>query len=86
MELRRNVVVPPASSRLSGAPPPGKAPKTRFTLVICAHLFAALACGSVLFSDLELHPELKGGMVAMIVREFLALLAKVYDYFLPQND
>ena len=73
---------PPAPSR----PAPGKAPKTRAGLLFASHSFAAVICGAILFSDLQLHPELKGGMIGVMLRDALAWSGRLYDYFLPQND
>ena len=73
---------PPAPAR----PAPGKAPRTRAGLLLASHLFAAVICGAILFSDLELHPELKGGMIGVMLRDALAWSGRLYDYFLPQND
>ncbi|MDE0703156.1 MAG: hypothetical protein OXH59_05465 [Rhodospirillaceae bacterium] len=73
---------PPAPPR----PAAGKAPKTRAGLLLASHAFAAVICGAILFSDLELHPELKGGMIGVMLRDALAWSGRLYDYFLPQND
>lgn len=67
-------------------PADGRAPKTRAGLLVASHLFAATVCGAILFSDLELHPELKGGMIGVMLRDALAWSGRLYDYFLPQND
>lgn len=84
--LKPSVEVPQFQRPGPAAPPMGKAPKTRAGLVIASHLFAAIACGAVLFADLGLSEGLKGGMVALIVREALGMAAKCYEFFLPQND
>lgn len=64
--------------------PPGKAPKTRAALVLGAHLCVAMAAWAVFF--LPLDEGLRGGLIGVIVRDALGYAARVYDYFLPQND
>lgn len=83
MELKPSVRVPQVRA---ASPPPGKAPRSRFALVVGAHLLVGTAAYAVLFTDLDLHPELKGGLIGVMVRDVLAVLSKCYDYFLPQND
>ena len=81
--LRRHPARPPGAT---GSPPPGKAPRTRFALVVGGHLLAGVVVGAILFADIEMDPALRGGMIGVIVRDALAMLTKVYEYFLPQND
>ena len=77
---------PPEPAPAASRPAPGKAPKTRAGLLFASHAFAAVICSAILFSDLELHPELKGGMIGVMLRDALAWSGRLYDYFLPQND
>lgn len=74
----------PARPGPSPAPAPGKAPKTRAALVVGAHLCVAMAAYAVFC--LPLDEGLRGGLIGVIVRDALGYAARVYDYFLPQND
>ena len=91
MELKPSVRVPQVrADTLAPArppsPPPGRDSQSRLALVVGAHLLMGVAAYAVLFTDLDLHPELKGGLIGVMVRDVLAVLGKCYDYFLPQND